>query len=118
MTDEAGVHADYKAMGLAARVSDTALVGRGRGPIRQFKNAFSAEYQAAERAGASDETLAALLGRANLKMAALEGNVQGGKTEIGQAIGLVDDIVPAGELVARLAAELDGALRSLRALAG
>jgi enoyl-[acyl-carrier protein] reductase II len=35
-----------------------------------------------------------------LKMAALEGDVARGKVEAGQSAGLIDDIVPAGELVA------------------
>ena len=55
-TPEASVHENYKRAVLAADVHDTALVGRGGLPIRQLKNAFSAKYEAAERAGARRRT--------------------------------------------------------------
>lgn len=112
-TPEATVHAAYKQAVLAADVHDTAFVGRGHHPIRQLKNAFSEKYLAAERAGATDAELEAIFAASTLKQAAFEGDVDWGKLEAGQSAGLVDDIVPAGELVRRLAAELDAAAKRL-----
>ena len=112
-TPEATVHAAYKQAVLAADVHDTAFVGRGHHPIRQLKNAFSEKYLAAERAGATDAELEAIFAAATLKQAAFEGDVAWGKLEAGQSAGLVDDIVPAGDLVRRLAAELDAAAKRL-----
>ena len=115
-TPEASVHAAYKQAVLDAGVDGTTLVARGALPIRQLKNAFSAKYEAAERAGASQEALAEIFKGSSLKQAALEGDVAWGKLEAGQSAGLVEDIVPAGELVKRLAAELEQARHRLASL--
>src|SRR5207248_10865145 len=77
-TPEASVHEDYKRAVLEAEVDGTALVGRGHHPIRQLKNAFSARYEAAERAGASAAELEALFTEHSLKQAALRGDVEWG----------------------------------------
>jgi len=115
-TPEASVHDNYKRAVLAADVHDTALVGRGGLPIRQLANRFSQKYAAAERAGASPEALEAIFKSSSLKAAALEGDVEWGKVEAGQSAGLVEDIVPAGELLRRLLAEADEARRRLASL--
>jgi enoyl-[acyl-carrier protein] reductase II len=115
-TPEAGVHDNYKNAVLAAEVSDTTLVGRGNLPIRQLKNAFSREYEAAERAGASPSDLEVLFKKHSLKQAALDGDVEHGKVEAGQSVGLVDDILPAAELMRRLVAETEDARKRLASL--
>jgi enoyl-[acyl-carrier protein] reductase II len=48
-----------------------------------------------------------------LKNAALEGDVEWGKVEAGQAAGLITDILPAAEVVRRLVAEAEAARRRL-----
>ncbi len=110
LTPEAGLHAAYKEMVLKAGISDTAIVGRGRSPIRMVKNAFSAEYEAAVAAGASDEELNALFARSSLRQAAKDGDIEQGKVEAGQCAGLIDTLEPAGELVERLVRETEAAL--------
>src|SRR5262245_20030669 len=115
-TPEASVHDNYKKAVLAADVGDTTLVGRGGLPIRQLKNAFSREYEQAERAGATAAELEAIYKKRSVKQAALEGDVEWGKVEAGQSAGLVEDIVPAGELLRRLVAEAEEARRRLAAL--
>jgi len=113
---EASVHENYKRAVLAADVHQTTLVGRGGLPIRQLKNAFSAKYEAAERAGASKEELDLIYKNSSLKQAALEGDVEWGKVEAGQSAGLVDDILPAAEIMRRLVAEAEEARRRLASL--
>jgi enoyl-[acyl-carrier protein] reductase II len=115
-TPEASVHENYKRAVLAADVHDTTLVGRGGLPIRQLKNAFSAKYAAAERAGASPAQLEEIYKSSSMKVAALEGDVQWGKVEAGQSAGLVDDILPAAEIMRRLVAETEEARRRLMSL--
>lgn len=115
LTPEAGVHAAYKAAVMGANISDTTLVGRGRSPVRMLRNAFAQQYLTAERNG-SDEELDALFAQSTLKQAALEGNVELGKVEAGQSAGLIDDLVPAGELMQRLVEETLVAIRRLSAL--
>ena len=46
-------------------------------------------------------------------MAALEGDVAMGKVEAGQSAGLVDDILPAAEVMRRLVKELDETCKRL-----
>jgi enoyl-[acyl-carrier protein] reductase II len=99
-----------------ASVHETTLVGRGGLPIRQLKNAFSAKYEAAERAGASSSQLNEIFKTSSLKAAALEGDVEWGKVEAGQSAGLVDEILPAAEVMRRLVAEAEEARRRLSAL--
>ena len=115
-TPEASVHDNYKRAVLDADVDQTSLVGRGRLPIRQLKNAFARKYEAAERAGASAGELEALFESASLRQAALEGDVEWGKVEAGQSAGLVDEILPAAEVMRRLVAEAEEARRRLASL--
>jgi enoyl-[acyl-carrier protein] reductase II len=115
-TPEASVHESYKRAVLAAEVDGTTLVARGSLPIRQLKNAFSAKYEAAERSGASREELEAIFKGASLRQAALDGDVEWGKVEAGQSSGLVDEILPAAEIMRRLVAEAEDARRRLASL--
>jgi enoyl-[acyl-carrier protein] reductase II len=115
-TPEASVHENYRKAVLAADVHQTTLVGRGALPIRQLRNAFSDKYEAAQRAGASFSELSEIYKSGSLKAAALDGDVQWGKVEAGQSAGLIDDIVPAGELLRRLVAETEEARRRLASL--
>jgi len=52
----------------------------------------------------------------SLKQAALEGDVEWGKVEAGQSAGLVEEILPAAEVMRRLVAELEQARQRLIAL--
>ena len=115
-TPEASVHDNYKRAVINADVDGSTLVARGRLPIRQLKNAFSAKFDAAERAGAPQAELDAIFKASSLKQAALEGDVEWGKVEAGQSAGLVDDILPAAEVVRRLVAELEEARKRLASL--
>jgi enoyl-[acyl-carrier protein] reductase II len=115
-TPEASVHDNYKRAVIDADVDGSTLVARGRLPIRQLKNAFSAKFDAAERAGAPQAELDAIFQSSSLKRAALEGDVEWGKVEAGQSAGLVDEILPAAEVVRRLVAELEEARQRLAAL--
>jgi enoyl-[acyl-carrier protein] reductase II len=49
----------------------------------------------------------------SLKQAALDGDVENGKLEAGQSAGLIDDILPAAELMRRLVAETEVARKRL-----
>jgi enoyl-[acyl-carrier protein] reductase II len=115
-TPEASVHENYKRALLAADVHQTTLVGRGGLPIRQLRNAFSEKYDAAERAGASKAELEQIYKASSLKQAALDGDVEWGKVEAGQSAGLVDEILPAAEVMRRLVAEVEEARQRLAAL--
>jgi enoyl-[acyl-carrier protein] reductase II len=110
-TPEASVHENYKRAVLAADVHDTCLVGPPALPIRQLRNAFTRKLDAAAK-----EEREALFKASSLRKAALEGDVEWGKVEAGQSAGLVEDIVPAAELMQRLVRELEDARRRLASL--
>lgn len=113
MTPEAGVHARYKAAVQQAGLADTAMVGKASLPIRMLRNDFANAYESAFKTGAPVDELNALFGIHTLKEAALDGDVAWGKTEAGQSAGLIDDIVPAAELIERLMRELRAAHTAL-----
>lgn len=104
-TPEAGIHENYRRAVLAAGVGDTRTVGAGLGMIRSIDNAFTRRMQEAEAENQDLETRRATFLASSLKMAALHGDMEDGKVEAGQSAGLVDDIVPAGALVRRIAQE-------------
>jgi len=110
-TPEASVHDNYKRAVLAADVHDSCLVGPASLPVRQLRNAFTRKFDAAPPAERD-----ALFKAASLRKAALEGDVEWGKVEAGQSAGLVDDILPAAEIMQRLVEELEQARRRLASL--
>jgi len=110
-TPEASVHENYKRAVLAADVHDTCLVGPPELPVRQLRNAFTRKFEAS-----SKEEREALFKASSLKKAALEGDVEWGKVEAGQSAGLVDEILPAAEVMKRLVQELEEARRRLASL--
>ena len=110
-TPEASVHENYKRAVLAADVHDTCLVGPAALPIRQLKNAFTQKFLSA-----SEQERDPVFKSSSLKKVALEGDVEWGKVEAGQSAGLVDDIVPAAQLMKRLVDELEQARRRLASL--
>jgi enoyl-[acyl-carrier protein] reductase II len=110
-TPEASVHENYKRAVLAADVHDTCLVGPASLPVRQLRNAFTRKFETAEKG--ERETL---FKETSLKRAALEGDVEWGKVEAGQSAGLVDEILPAAEVMKRLVQELEQARRRLASL--
>ncbi|HEY8266885.1 MAG TPA: nitronate monooxygenase family protein [Steroidobacteraceae bacterium] len=110
-TPEASVHENYKRAVLAADVHDSCLVGPASLPIRQLRNAFTQKFESA-----TPSEREALFKASSLKKAALEGDVEWGKVEAGQSAGLVDDILPAAEVMKRLVQELEQARRRLASL--
>lgn len=112
-TPEASVHLAYKQAVLDAAVGDTRTVGHGLGMIRALANPFTARMGALEAAGAAMDDRKTAFAASTLKMAALDGDMMEGKVEAGQAAGLVDDLLPAGDLVYRIAQEYLDAVRRM-----
>jgi enoyl-[acyl-carrier protein] reductase II len=113
MTAESNLHRAYKERALAAGIADTTLIGRGKLPIRVLKNDFTREFEAAERSGASAQDLATLNASRSLKMAAFDGDIDQGKVEVGQSVGLIDELLPAAQVVERLITEFKAAVARL-----
>ncbi len=116
LTEEATVHANYKAAVLQADVHDTVLVGRRNLPVRGLHNAFAQAVFDAERDQWPQEEYDALFKKSTLKQAALDGDIEWGKVELGQSAGLVQRIQPAAEVMAQLVQELREATERLHAM--
>jgi len=110
---EARLHAAYSERLLLASVTDTMVVGHGLGMIRILRNGFGERMQAAEADGRQLEERKALFAAASLKAAAFGGDVANGKVEAGQSAGLVDEILPAADIVAAIARDYVAALAAL-----
>jgi enoyl-[acyl-carrier protein] reductase II len=101
-TPEASSHQAFKEAILAANEGDTVLALKKLTPVRLIKNKFYKEVEAAENSGADAATLGDLLGRGRAKLGMFEGDMNEGELEIGQVSSTINDIIPAGEVVARV----------------
>ena len=98
-SEEASSHINFKNVVINSEEGDTQLTLKQLTPVRLIKNEFFRQVQEAELKGATVEELNALLGRARAKKGMFEGNLAEGELEIGQVSALLDDILPAGEIV-------------------
>lgn len=104
---ESSAHDSFKRAVISSNEGDTKLTMKQLVPVRLLKNKFAEEIQAAEARGASAEEQKQILGRARAKKGMFEGDMNEGELEIGQVSALLDDILPASEIVKRLMSELE-----------
>jgi enoyl-[acyl-carrier protein] reductase II len=102
---ESFVHDAYKQAVVDAGVDATRTVGHGLGVIRALDNDFTARMLALEASGAEEALRRKTFQASTLRDAALHGDVAEGKLEAGQSAGLVDEVLPAAEIVARIVRE-------------
>jgi enoyl-[acyl-carrier protein] reductase II len=112
-TREAGVHDNYKRAVLETGIDGTALVGVRGLPVRMTRNRFAAEVLHADTNEPDRDAYETLFKSSSLKQAALDGDIDWGKVELGQSAGLIDDIPSASDVVSRLVAEYETALARL-----
>lgn len=98
-TPEASSHPDFKTKVLEAKEGDTMLSMKQTIPVRLLKNPFYEKIKAAEENGADKETLLEILGRGRAKKGMFEGDLEQGELEIGQTSALLNNILPAKEIV-------------------
>lgn len=101
-SEEASSHIDFKNLVINSQEGDTQLTLKQLTPVRMMKNAFFKSVQEAEKRGATEEELKTLLGRARAKKGMFEGDMEQGELEIGQVSAILDEILPAGEIVKRV----------------
>ena len=116
MTQEAWVHDNYKAQVLKTRVDETLMVGRSMQPVRMINNAFAQAVIEAEKNGLDDAQKMELFKEGTLKKAALLGDMQWGKVEMGQSAGLIDEVLSVEDLMAQLVSELDAAMQRMHSM--
>lgn len=105
LSEEANVHPAYRRVVLDAAVEDSRVVGKGLGPIRALRNEFTDRMAVLEESGADVSERGDVFHSTSLRLAAVEGDVAGGKIEAGQSAGLVDDVLPAAQIVAGIVAD-------------
>ena len=98
-SEEASSHISFKQAVISSSEGDTQLMMKQLTPVRLLENAFFTEVQQAELRGATVEELKTLLGRARAKKGMFEGDMEQGELEIGQVSAILDDILPAGQIV-------------------
>ncbi len=98
-SEEASSHINFKKVVVDSLEGDTQLTMKQLTPVRLMKNEFFKKVQEAELKGATVNELNTLLGRARAKKGMFEGDLAEGELEIGQVSALLDDILPAGDIV-------------------
>ncbi len=109
-SEEASSHINFKQAVINAAEGDTQLSLKKLTPVRLLKNKFFLQVQEAEKRGASEDELKELLGRSRAKKGMYEGNLEDGELEIGQVSALLDDILPAKNIVENIWKEFQEAL--------
>jgi enoyl-[acyl-carrier protein] reductase II len=102
---EASGHNNFKQSIVDAGDGDTRLTLKKVVPVRLIKNDFFAAVHKAENEGASVEELKELLGRGRAKKGMFEGDLDQGELEIGQVSALIDEILPASQILEDLLKE-------------
>ena len=97
-----------------AKEGDTHLMMKKLVPVRLLKNEFYRRIEEAEARGAGSDELKEILGRARAKKGMFEGDLQEGELEIGQVSSLLNDILPAAEIVVNLLNEYATGLQDLQ----
>jgi enoyl-[acyl-carrier protein] reductase II len=111
-SDEASSHINFKNAVINSQEGDTQLTLKQLTPVRLIKNGFFKQVQEAELEGATADELNTLLGRARAKKGMFEGDLAEGELEIGQVSALLDDILPAGDIVKSVWEEFTDGLAS------
>lgn len=116
-SEEASSHIAFKKAVIDSQEGDTILTMKQLTPVRLMRNKFYEQVQSAERTGAAIDDLKMLLGRGRAKKGMFEGSLEEGELEIGQVSSLLDDILPAGDIVKKVWREfMDGLQNPIRIL--
>ena len=110
-SDESSAHQNFKDIVVTSNEGDTLLTLKELTPVRLIKNGFYSQLEQAYNDGASVDEIKLLLGRGRAKKGMFEGDLQEGELEIGQVSGLIQEILPAKEIVREIIQEFQEALK-------
>lgn len=112
-TKEACAHDVYKNAMVTSRETDTVVIKRSIGmPARILRSEWASDILEAEKRGATFEEIIELVKGEVNERAVRYGDLDQSISFAGAAVGLIDDVPGAGELVARLMAETREAMDS------
>lgn len=107
VADECIVHDAYKEKVLKAKDRDAVVTGRSTGhPVRVLKNKLTREFSKLEKAGATPEEIEAY-GAGKLRLAVVEGDVDGGSIMAGQVAGMISKKQTASEIIEEMFAQFN-----------
>ena len=109
ISEESSAHPEFKKHVVNAGEGATHLSLKKLAPVRLMKNHFFDQVKEAEIRGASPDELKALLGRGRAKRGIFEGDLENGELEIGQASALINEILPARQILKNLISEYHSA---------
>lgn len=112
-SEEASSHINFKNAVVSATEGDTILSMKQLTPVRLLKNRFYEEVKEAEQRGATVEELKTILGHGRAKKGMFEGDLDVGELEIGQVSALLNNILPAGQIIENIIEEYNNALNNL-----
>ena len=114
-SQESSAHINFKNSIVDSKEGDTLLILKDLTPVRLLKNEFFFELEKAYQNGAKTEQILELLGRGRAKKGMFEGDLKEGELEIGQIAGIIDEIIPAAEIVNEIISEYKQALNEQNA---
>lgn len=115
MSVESSAHQAFKEVCVNAQEGETFLTLKELAPVRLIRNKFFTDLQNAYASGASTEDLKALLGRGRSKKGMFEGDLEEGELEIGQIVGLINEIQTVQVIVDEIVSEfVESTSKSIR----
>ncbi len=112
-SEESSAHHLFKKVIVDAQEGDTTLTLKELAPVRLIKNKFYEQVAELYTTSPSKEQLKELLGRARAKRGMFEGDLDEGELEIGQISGLINEILPASQIVKNMITEFNQAKKKL-----
>lgn len=106
---ESSAHENFKQTILEVEEGGTQLTLKELAPVRLIKNKFYNDLQELYAKCPTNDELKQLLGRARAKRGMFEGDLVEGELEIGQIAGLIDEILPAQQIIENIILEFEAA---------
>jgi enoyl-[acyl-carrier protein] reductase II len=113
LSQESAAHSKTKELLLKAEANSTHLALKKHIPVRLFKNAFALKALELEQKGASREELEQFLGKGRARRGIFEGDLEQGEIEVGQAVSLIDDILPVKNIVDQIIIQYEKTVQTL-----
>ena len=85
-------------------------------PVRMLKNPFFQKITALYEKGVDVKELKKTLGKGRAKKGMFDGDLDEGELEIGQIAGLINEVIPAGQIIHNLIEEYNQALNKLKGI--
>ena len=115
-SDEASCHPNFKDEVIKAAEGSTVLTLKEITPVRMLKNSFFQKIASLYEKGVDVEELKTTVGRGRAKKGMFEGDLEEGELEIGQIAGLINEVIPAAQIIDNFIEEYDQALKNLKVI--